>query len=106
MSPPTDSTQAETTNIPSPAEPLAIARPAPCAVAGIARAVQAAGMAEDIVPIYRQMRSEYMVRDAIDKTFYGFIHDTVMDHGETCRLRIDHRIQIGNTMKYYIGDRD
>ena len=56
-----------------------------------------AGMAEDIVPVY-QMRSEHIVRDAIDKAFYGFIHDTVMDYGKTCRRRIDHRIQIGNTI--------
>ena len=40
MSPPTDSTQAQTTNMPSPAEPLAIARPAPCAVVGSQRFVK------------------------------------------------------------------
>jgi len=33
-------------------------------------------MEEDIVPVY-QMRSEHIVRDAIDKAFYRFIHDTV-----------------------------
>ena len=40
MSPPTDSTQADTPNMPSPAEPLAIARPAPCAVVGSQRFVK------------------------------------------------------------------
>jgi len=40
MLPRTGGTQADTTNMPSPAEPLAIARPAPCSVVGSERFVK------------------------------------------------------------------
>jgi len=57
------------------------------------------GMVKDGLPKYHKMRSEHIVRDAINHAFDGFIHDTVMDHEQKYHARrIDHRIQIGNTV--------
>jgi len=45
------------------------------------------------------VRIEYIVREAIDSAFEGFIHNKLMRNarGYHCRL-IDHRLHIGNTI--------
>jgi len=47
------------------------------------------------------IRHEVLVRGVIDATFEGFIHNKVMPscgRDKTCRRKIDHRLQIGNTI--------
>jgi len=44
-------------------------------------------------------RVEYIVRDAINKAFVGFIHNKVLYSGGSAHAKkIDHRIQIGHTI--------
>jgi len=44
-------------------------------------------------------RVEYIVRDAINKAFVGFIHNKVLCSGGSAHAKkIDHRIQIGHTI--------